>query len=378
MTVEIHGFCDERFKPMKEAFAANFEAGLELGASLAVTHQGRAVVDIWAGWADPERTRPWAEDTLVRVYSTTKAAIVLCALMLVDRGLLDLDAPVARYWPAFAQGGKGAVTVRDALSHRGGVPGLDPPASLDVWLDWSAMTARIAAEPHWFEGRGQIAYHFATFGFLIGELIRRVDGRGPRRFFDEEVAQKLGCDLQIGLSDKSDLDRLARFQWPTEPPPAAEGLLARMLETGPPLTAIAEGPWEALANEDGGGNGFANGRSVARLFAIPAMRGEVDGVRFLSAEIIAEAVKEQLLGSCPYLGPVSMGLGFGLYHAEHFPHGTPSSIGWGGLGGSVGFADPVAGMSFGYAPNNFRIESSAMGPRQVRLAEAFAAVAAPA
>ena len=150
MTTQIHGVCDQRFQPLKDAFQANFDTGLELGASLALTYQGKTVVDLWAGWADLERTRPWERDTLVRVCSTAKIAAILSLLMLIDRGLVELDAPVARYWPDFAQGGKGGVTIRDALTHQGGVPGFDPPVSRDLLLDWDAAAARLAAEPHWF------------------------------------------------------------------------------------------------------------------------------------------------------------------------------------------------------------------------------------
>jgi CubicO group peptidase (beta-lactamase class C family) len=200
MTVEVQGFCDERFQPLKDAFVANFDAGLELGASLAVTYRGKTVVDLWAGWADPETSRPWQEDTIVDIASTTKMAAALCALILVDRGLLALDEPVARYWPEFAEGGKAAVTVREALSHQAGVPGLVPAIPMEMTWDFEAFTTRLAAEPHWFEGQRRVAYHAFTYNTLIGGLIRRADGRPPRQFFIEEIAvpadlDRSGCRL---------------------------------------------------------------------------------------------------------------------------------------------------------------------------------------
>jgi CubicO group peptidase (beta-lactamase class C family) len=370
MSVEIHGSCDPRFALLKEAFAANFEAGLEIGASLALTHQGKTVVDLWAGWADVARTRPWERGTLVLICSTTKISVMIATLMLVDRGLIELDVPVARYWPQFAQGGKGGVTIRDALTHRAGVPGLDPPVTEEVALNWEAMAARIAAEPHWFGGRRQIAYHFSTYGQVLGEVLRRVDGRGPRQFFEEEIATPLGCDFHIGLTDKADLDRVAEVQW-GEPPPSPEGLALKIVTSVPfPLPPS----WDAFSNEDPTGNGFANARSIARLCSIIAMGGEVDGVRYLSREIVAEACREQVFDTCPYLGPISLGLGFGRYHPEHFPLISPNCTGWGGLGGSNGWSESSAGISLGYAPNHFILEPTPVGVRQMPFAKALEAI----
>ncbi|HXQ17937.1 MAG TPA: serine hydrolase domain-containing protein [Caulobacteraceae bacterium] len=370
MTVEIHGFCDERFLPLKDAFVANFDAGLELGASLALTLQGKTVIDLWAGWADLARTRPWMRDTIVLVASTTKLTTAFSALMLIDRGLVDLDAPVARYWPEFAQGGKGGVTVRHALSHRGGVPGLDPPVGPETARDWAAMTAHLAAEPHWFGGRPQVAYHWGTFGYLLGEVIRRVDGRGPRQFFEEEIARPLGCDFHVGLTDKADLSRLAEVQWgEAAPPPPDANPIALKIVASVPLPV--ETTWESLSNEDGTGNGFANARSIARLGLIVALGGEVDGVRYLSREILAEACREQVFDTCPYAGPMSLGLGLGRFNPEAFPVLTPDTVGWGGLGGSNAFMVRDAGVTFGYAPNNFILEASPVGVRQLPLIHAL-------
>lgn len=371
MSIAVQGYCDPRFSAIETAFRENFDAGLELGASLAVTWRGRMVVDLWAGWADQAQTRPWTEDTLVRVYSSGKMAAILSTLMLIDRGLIELDRPVADYWPAFAQGGKAAVTVREALSHRGGVPGFDPPIGRDLYNDWTAATARLAAEPHWFGGRPTLFYHYATFGFLLGGMNQQVDGRSPRQLFRETVADRLSCDFHLGLSDRADQARVAEIRWPTEIEPPTDADVIRVVGSTPDPLESAAGPWSNLAAEDPGGNSFANGRAIAKLLSIFALNGTVDGETYLSRAIVDEAGKEQVLATCPYLGPASIGLGFGRYHPEHFPVGTPTGYGWGGIGGSVGFADPVVGISLGYAPNNFIFDPNATGPRQIGIMDAL-------
>ncbi len=228
MTIEVHGFCDPRFEPLKAAFIANFEADQELGASIAATWRGEPVVDLWAGWADVAKTRPWERDTLTPVFSTTKMMVTLSLLMLVDQGQIDLDAPIATYWPAFAAGGKEAVTVRDLFTHQAGAPGFTPPVSTSIFLDWEASAARIAAEPHWFGGERRVIYHGGTYGLIAGELIRRVDGRMPAQFFRDEVSGPAGLDFHYGLAEVPNPSRVAellRFAAPPGPPP--EGLLGR-------------------------------------------------------------------------------------------------------------------------------------------------------
>ena len=368
MTTDIHGVCDERFQPLKDAFAANFEAGLEIGASLALTWRGETVVDLWAGLADQEHEKPWRADTLVQVSSTTKLPLIVSVLMLVDRGLLALDRTVAHYWPAFAQGGKAHVTVRDAMCHCGGVPGLDPPAREGLALDWDGMAARIAAEPHWFGGERKLLYHGCTYGWLLGELIRRVDGRRPARFFREEIAEPAGIDFHIGLASEADVARVAivpPIDFPTDGPPRKPNAL-RMLASIPednvrnlplPMT------WRYLSAELPAAIGFANGRSIARLGAILAGDGALDAVRYLSGEIVEEACREQVYDTCDLFGPMRMGLGLALW-SEHFPAIAPTTVHWGGLGGSWAAMDPVAGYSAGYAPNHFRLAGRGESERQ--------------
>jgi CubicO group peptidase (beta-lactamase class C family) len=375
MTIEIHGSCDERFRPFEDAFRANFGAGHELGASLALTWRGRTVVDLWAGWADRDRTRPWEEDTLVATASTTKFMTTIAALMVVDRGLLELDAPVARYWPEFAQGGKGAVTVRDVFNHRTGVPAVEPSMSI-VNEDWAEIIARIARQPHWFEGEHKVVYHAMTYGFILGELMRRTDGRGPAPFFREEIAAKAGVDFHLGLSSQADVARLAEnTPPPAAAPPPAGSLLERFLRAHMPAQTLTPAQQQArFFVEAPSGNGYGNGRSIARAGAILAMRGELEGVRYLSSEIVAEAGRGQVYEECPYLGWVSFGLGFGC-DSEKFPLATPTMFGWGGVGGSWAMVDPKAGVSLGYAPNNWSVEwEGIVDPRHIGFKEAMEAL----
>ena len=347
MATEINGFCEAAFTPLREAFAANFDDGLEVGASLAACVRGRPVVDLWAGHADFERTRPWAADTIVLLRSTTKIPLLICVLMLVDRGLLALDAPIATYWPAFAAAGKDKVTVRDALTHQAGVPALDPPASYEEHVQWEVICARIAAEPHWFDGKRRVAYHLVNSGFVLGEVMRRVDGRTPRQFLREELAEPAGIDIQLGMET---WERVAEngFLRPPGPPTGEMDPTARRM-----MLSMSNGAWGSPVKgaEFPSSNAFGNGRSVARLATILADRGMLDGRRYLSEAIVQAAFAEQVVGDCPIFGHMRLGLIVALDHAG-FPTPSPTSAYWGGAGGSLCVMDPKTGLSFGYAMNN--------------------------
>ncbi|MFE0515909.1 serine hydrolase domain-containing protein, partial [Streptomyces sp. NPDC058964] len=199
---DVHGHCDARFTAVRQAFEENFRDRGELGAAVAVTVDGEPVVDLWGGWADAARTRPWERDTLVNVWSTTKGVTALCAHILADRGLLDLDAPVAAYWPEFAAAGKEKVLVRHLLSHRAGLAGLREPHSLEQLYDWELTTARLAATEPWWEPGTCSGYHAFTYGHLVGEVVRRVSGLLPGAFLEREVTGPLGADFTIGLPAK--------------------------------------------------------------------------------------------------------------------------------------------------------------------------------
>jgi CubicO group peptidase (beta-lactamase class C family) len=354
MAIEVRGFCDERFAPLKEAFVANFQDGFEVGASLALLRHGQPMVDVWAGHMDAAKTRPWGRDTIVPVASLTKIATATCLLILIDRGLVDLDATVASYWPEFAQGGKGHVTVREAMSHRSGVPGLDPPVSFEAQRDWQGFAERIAAEPHWFEGESRLCYHFSTYGLILGEIVRRIDGRRPAQFFREEVAQPAGIDFQIGLVSKAERARVAEPCFLGQPPLTWDDpLAARAASTiGPGDTQS----WDHQRSERPSGGGYANARSIARLAGIFGNGGALDGDRYLSKAIVDEASREQVLALDPFFGQLSMGLGFGL-DGDSFPAPTPTSFHWGGAGGHLLCADQESGIGFGYALNNLYLSA---------------------
>src|SRR5262249_29928034 len=203
-TPMIDGRCEPRFAPVRDAFSANFEAGREVGASFAATVNGELVVDLWGGYADAAGTRPWASDTIINVFSTTKAMTALCAHILVDRGALDADSPDPRYWPEFAQAGKERITTRHLLSHTAGLSAIRQPLPTEALYDWARMIEVLAAEAPWWEPGTANGYHAVTYGHLVGEVIRRISGRTPGAFFREEVAAPLGTDFHIGLPESED------------------------------------------------------------------------------------------------------------------------------------------------------------------------------
>src|SRR6266704_6605579 len=195
----LGGTCSARFDPLRELFAAKLESGEDLGASLAVNIDGEMVADLWGGWADEARTAPWTENTIANVFSTTKTMTSLAALVLIDRGELDLDANVAKYWPEFAARGKAEIKVRQLLSHTSGVSGWDQPVTIDDVYDWDKSTAMLAAQAPWWEPGTAMGYHAFTYGHLIGEVIRRITGQRPGAFIAAQIAGSLGADFHIGL-----------------------------------------------------------------------------------------------------------------------------------------------------------------------------------
>ena len=211
---DIHGTCDERFEAVRGALAKNLDSGEELGASIVVDIDGDNVVDMWGGFRDEARTIPWDEHTITNVWSSTKTVTSLAALMLVDRGELDVDQPVAKYWPEFAANGKQDVLVRHVMSHASGVSGLDQPAPVEVLYDWEQATSRMAAQAPWWEPGTASGYHALNYGHLVGEIVRRISGKTLKQFVAEEIAGPLGADFQIGAAE-SDWDRIA----PVVPPP---------------------------------------------------------------------------------------------------------------------------------------------------------------
>ncbi len=354
----IHGDCDPRFAAVRDAFAANFAAGREVGAAFAATVDGRMVVDLWGGHADAARTRAWERDTIVNVFSTTKAVTALCAHMLADRGVLDLDAPVARYWPEFAQSGKDAIPVRMLLSHTAGLAAIRQPLRVETLYDWDRYAGIIAAETPWWEPGTANGYHAMTFGHLVGEVIRRVSGASVGRFVRDHVAGPLAADFHIGLPESDDR-RCAEMIPATIREMAAAGLgaadpgslRARVLENPPLRPRHANTPaWRRA--EIPAANGHGNARSVARILSALACGGALNGVRLLGDAALARAIEPQAHGRDLVLGfRIKWGLGFMLASPELPLSPNPRAFGHGGWGGSLGFVDLDASVSWAYVMN---------------------------
>jgi len=410
----IEGTSDPWFAAVREQFAVNFAERGELGAAVCVTVRGRVVVDLRGGWADPDRGRPWEPDTLVNVFSVGKGMLAACMARLTGQGQLDPDAPVVRYWPEFAAAGKDAVIVRQLLSHQAGIPALHaalPPGSA---LDWTLMTSALAAEePWWQPGHGH-GYHVNTFGFLGGELIRRLTGLMPGEYLQRQLAGPLGADVRIGLAP-SEQRRVADFAWPgpsstggdaaaatsaaatgTAASGAAETAAATVTDSGDAASTsrnlagqrAGDEGWDRADLVSGGvmtmnaylnppdfsgagvvntaawrgaqlpsANAHATAAGIARIYAALAAGGAIDGVRVVDAGALAAAVQEQVYGDDLVLRrPSRFGLGFQLTHPERRFGSGERCFGHFGAGGSVGFCDPDAGLAFGYVTNQ-------MGPR---------------
>ena len=350
----VQGATHDRFAEVRTIFEANLASGQDLGASFCATLEGETVVDLWGGFADPDRTRAWERDTLVNVYSTTKTMTALTALLVADRGDLDFDAPVARYWPEFAANGKAEVKVSHLMSHSAGLSGWKEPITTEDLYDWEKATALLAAQaPYWEPGTAP-GYHALTQGYLVGEVIRRITGRSLGTVFREEIAEPLGADFHIGLPASED-HRVAELIPP--PPGAAVGdaggqteLQANMSNNpGIDVAATKTRAWRGAEIPAAGGTG--NARSVAEIHAILANGGVAKGRRFLSEAGCRKALELQIEGTDLILaGPARFGLGFGLAGGV-VPLPNPNTLYWGGYGGSLAIIDMDARTTFGYAMN---------------------------
>jgi CubicO group peptidase (beta-lactamase class C family) len=351
--MKLNGHCDERFAPVRDDFVANFENGLELGASVCVTLEGEPVVDLWAGDADSSGT-PWAEDTIVNVYSTTKTMGSLCVLMLADRGALDLAAPVAEYWPEFAQNGKQGVRVSHVMSHSAGLSGFDPPIAVEQLYDLDAIAEHLARQSPWWEPGTASGYHAITQGQLQGEIVRRVSGRTLGTFFREEVAEPLGADFHIGLDPRHDArvgelvpPETSPAQQPNEPGSiAARTMQSCSIDGSEPRTSA----WRRAEIPAAGGIG--NARGVGRVHSALANGGTIDGVKLVSPAIIDTILEEQTNGIDLVLGmPIRFGMGYGL-KSDMLPIGPNERLFyWGGWGGSLALIDVDARLTVSYVMN---------------------------
>jgi len=350
----VQGLTHDRYAAVREVFGGHLERGEDVGASFCATVEGETVVDLWGGWADPGKTRPWAAETIVNVYSTTKTMTALTALLVADRGELDFDAPVAKYWPEFAANGKAGVKVSHLMSHSAGLSGWKEKLVTEDLYDWEKMTSLLAAQaPYWAPGTAP-GYHALTQGYLVGEVVRRITGKSLGTVFRQEIAEPLGADFWIGLPASQD-GRVAELI----PPPPGQAVgdgdgqteLQRNMSNNPGIdvSATKTRGWRGAEIPAAGGTG--NARSVAEIHAILANGGVAKGKRFMSEAGCRKALELQVEGEDLILaGPARFGMGFGLSGGV-VPLPNPNSIYWGGYGGSLIIIDMDARTTFAYAMN---------------------------
>ncbi|MCU1686179.1 MAG: lipP [Amycolatopsis sp.] len=343
---ETRGTCDERFEAVHDALAASLD-DQDVGASVAVYLDDEAVVDIWGGYADAERTRPWERDTITCVWSTTKTMTALCALILADRGEIDLDAPVATYWPEFAAAGKERVLLRHVLGHTSGLSTWHEPVPTEQLYDWSAMTTLLAEQAPSSEPGMAGAYHAATQGYLLGEVVRRATGRSLGTFFAEEVAGPLGADFHIGLSAEHD-HRVA----PMIPPDTRAPEIVALGPGNPPIPPEIANAEAWRRAEIPSANGFGNARSVAAVQSVLACGGRARGVQLLSEAGCERVLEEQFFGEDEILGArIRYGMGYSV-------RGRTCS--WGGRGGSIVIVDLDTHLTVAYVMNRM-LEQGPLG-----------------
>lgn len=363
INVSIKGTFDPKFSRVRDAFAENFAQRGEIGAATSIVVDGRCVVDLWAGHANQAKTRLWERDTLVNVWSTTKGLCAMCAHRLADQGKLDFDAPVAKYWPEFAQAGKGSMPISNLLNHKAGMAAIRAPLKHDELFSWEKVTTELARQEPWWDPGTRHGYHAITFGWLVGEVVRRVSGKSLGTYFRDEIAKPLGADAHIGVGPEFDA-RIAEIIYAPEPKEGEENLFAEMMKdpTSVSCNAIFNPPtlfaqettnsraWRAA--EIPGANGHANARALARIYGALGRGGEVDGVKIFGPREIERCYTEQSKGQDAVLPLTTrFSLGFMLSQPGVMMGPNPHSFGHPGAGGSLGFADPDAKVGFGYVMN---------------------------
>jgi CubicO group peptidase (beta-lactamase class C family) len=350
---EVHGSCDERFTGVRDALAQQLD-GDELGASVAVDLDGETVVDVWGGYRDADRTQPWTRDTIVNVWSTTKCVLNLAALMLVDRGDLDLHAPVGNYWPEFSAKGKKDVEVRHLMSHTSGVPAWEKPFSVRDMYDWETACERLAQQRPWWEPGTASGYHSANQGFLVGEVIRRITNKTFSTFVADEIAGPLGADFQIGARER-DWGRVAPLVAPPRPESAGDpdptSISVRTF-SAPVMSVKATATPEWRAADLGALNGHSNARGVLDVLRVLSLGGEAGGVRLLSEKTVDLVFDQQSDGVDLVLEqPFRWGIGYclGSPVVPYVPAGR--TFFWGGWGGSLAVMDLDRRLTITYMMN---------------------------
>lgn len=370
----VEGAVAEGFEPVAQAFAANFARHQEVGAACTLYHRGRPVVDIWGGLADVASGRAWQADTICLVFSAAKGPTTTCIHQLVEAGRLDVDLPVAHYWPEFGCNGKEDISIRQVLSHEAGLAAVDGDLSLAQVLAWDPVVAAIAAQaPNWEPG-SQHGYHARSFGWILGELIRRITGESPGAYLASHIAAPLGLRYWVGLP-KSELSHCATLV----PPAGGSDAVAALLGADSLTARVMSGPsglfgynemWnrpDVLAAEMPSSNGVGDARSLARFYA--GLIDEVDGVRLLGQKQLARACVQQVRGpDAVIFHETCFGLGYGL-QPTLAPGAGPKSFGHPGAGGALAFADPDAELGFAYVMNamQFNMEGD---PRSMGLVRA--------
>ncbi|MCC6437741.1 MAG: beta-lactamase family protein [Acidimicrobiales bacterium] len=360
-TSPIDGHCDDGFDLVREAFLSNFEDGGDVGASVAIAIDGKLVVDLWGGHLDAAATAPWQRDTLVNVFSTTKTMSCLALLVCASRGLVDLDAPVARHWPGFEANGKDGVLVRHLLSHTAGLSGWQERISTEDLYDWEKCTSLLAAQAPWWEPGTRSGYHALTQGYLVGEVVRRVTGVSVGTFFRTEIAEPTGADFHIGLPAEHD----ARVAPLIPAPPLATELESSGGAAGPNRESIAYRtmvnprldapasftiPWRRAEIPAAGGQG--NARSVCLAQHAVACGGTMNGVELLSPEVCERIFDVQAAGRDLVMGiGVTFGVGYGLSSPKAPISPNARVCYWGGWGGSLVVNDVDARLTMGYVMN---------------------------
>ncbi|EYB24080.1 hypothetical protein FG05_00024 [Fusarium graminearum] len=351
----VHGICSPQFQGVRDLLENYIKSNEELGASLTINVNDEVVVDIWGGHKDQERKEPWEENTIVNVFSSTKTVTSLAVLILVDRGMIDVNERVSKYWPEFGQNGKEDVLVRHLLSYASGVSGWEEPLSTEDMYDLDKSTPMLARQAPWWTPGTASGYHALTYGHLLGELIRRVSGKSLREFVATEIAGPLDADFQIGASENT-WDRVTPIV-----PPEVSGITAdfdvksvqgRTLLNPPidPNSANSEG-WRKA--EIGAANGHANSRSLVRIMSAITLRGETGGKRILKEETVKLIFEEQQSGEDLVMKvPFKLGIGFGLTPCaalDWIPEGNVCF--WGGWGGSFVVMDLDRRMTISYTMN---------------------------
>jgi len=365
---KVEGVCDPKFQEVRDLVNSRLEQGEELGASICVNIDGKNVIDLWGGYADPAKTQPWTQDTITVVWSCSKVVTALAAATLVDRGLLDPDEKVSKYWPEFGVNGKENVTVGHILSHASGVPSWEQPITPEEIFDTPKATERLAKQAPWWTPGEQSGYHLLNQGHLVGEIVRRISGTPLKQFIADEIATPLDADFRLGLEEKD---------WPRAadiiPPPAIpldaldpESFLARAV-AGSPVPAEAAMTPGFRASELGAVNGFGNARSLARIGSILSLGGTVDGRKYLSPGTIDKILEERVSGQDLILPLfLRLGLGVGLpapQTVSWIPEGRICF--WGGWGGSILIMDLDRRMTITYVMN--KMENSTLGNANTEL-----------